>query len=469
MEGGYRQILVMAIPLILSTGSWSVKLFADRMFLAWYSPEAIAASVPAGILSFAFLSFFIGTASYVNTFVAQYYGSGRMDRIGAIVGQGTYLAMIGGLIHLCLIPFSENIFRLIGHSYAVQQQEVVYFRILCYGAFAPIAASAMAGFYTGRGENWPVMWINAASALLNIVLDYALIFGKWNFPNLGIYGAGIATVVSGFFSVVIYTLLIFRRSHNQTYRILKGFVFNRNLFARLLRFGIPNGTQFFIDMAGITVFILLIGRLGTIELAATNIALNINTLVFMPMLGLGIAVSVLVGQNLGRNNPSIAERSSYSGLHIALIYMGSIVAAFLLFPDFFLKAFSMKADKASFKPIYAIVVVLLRFVAVYSFFDAFTIIFASSIKGAGDTRFVMYMVIIASVVGLVIPSYIALVIFKAGIYVGWTIVTCYIILLGCIFYFRFLGGKWKSMRVIEDTPHTPSSGFPVVPLIEHEI
>ena len=81
-EAGYRELLVVALPLIVSTGSWSVQQFVDRMFLAWYSPEAMAASMPAGITNFTVMSLFIGTASYTGTFVAQYNGAGQKDGWG---------------------------------------------------------------------------------------------------------------------------------------------------------------------------------------------------------------------------------------------------------------------------------------------------------------------------------------------------------------------------------------------------
>src|SRR5271169_2838719 len=103
-EGGYRQILVIASPLILSTGSWSLQHFVDRMFLAWYSPESLAASTPAGILNYTVMSLFIGTAGYVSTFVAQYHGAGRPERIGPSVWQGIYISAIGAIAMALLIP-----------------------------------------------------------------------------------------------------------------------------------------------------------------------------------------------------------------------------------------------------------------------------------------------------------------------------------------------------------------------------
>ena len=103
LEAGYREVLVVAIPLILSTASWSVQHFVDRMFLAWYSPETIAAAMPAGMVHFSMVSIFMGTAGYVSTFVAQYYGAKRYHRIGPALWQGIYMSLIGGVLILTVL------------------------------------------------------------------------------------------------------------------------------------------------------------------------------------------------------------------------------------------------------------------------------------------------------------------------------------------------------------------------------
>lgn len=127
------------------------------MFLTWYSAETIAAAMPAGIMNFMIMSLFMGIASYVGTFVAQYYGSHQYRMIGPAVWQGFYIGIIGGLFHLLLIPLAPSIFGLIGHARILQHHEVVYFQYLCLGAFPAIAASAMSGFFSGRGRTWPLM------------------------------------------------------------------------------------------------------------------------------------------------------------------------------------------------------------------------------------------------------------------------------------------------------------------------
>jgi len=450
-EAGYRSVLSIAVPLILSTGAWSILHFVDRMFLTWYSPEAIAAAMPAGMLNFTIMSLFLGTAGYVTTFVAQYHGSGQHQRIGPVLWQGIYIAVAGGILHLFLIPLAGPIFRFVGHEPLVQEYEIVYFQVLCLGATPAIASSAIAGFFSGRGKAWPVMWVNVLATALNIIMDYALIFGKWGLPELGMKGAAIATVLSACFSFAIYLILFSRSGYESRYYTLRGWMFERPLFLRLMYFGFPSGVQFFLGMAGFTAFILLVGRLGTMELAATNIAFNINNLAFMPMIGFGMAVSVLVGQYLGKGKPDLAQRSVYSSFHLTFLYMASVAAAYLFVPNIFINPFASQADPASFAAIRKTTLILLRFVAIYSLFDALNIVFASAIKGAGDTRFVMFMIAIVSSLALVVPSYIALVLLQAGIYTAWTIASVYVSILGLVFLFRFLGGKWKSMRVIEQT------------------
>jgi MATE family multidrug resistance protein len=304
------------------------------------------------------------------------------------------------------------------------------------------------------------MWANVGATVVNITFNYLLIFGKLGFPEMGIRGAAVATVISGVFLCLTYLILVSRFKYRKQYRIWAGWRWNRTLFIRLLRFGLPSGVLFFIDVFGFTLFLLLLGRLGTTALAATNIAFNINTFAFMPMIGIGVTVSVLVGQYLGDNNPVRAEYSVFSGLQLTVVYMTLIAVSYVALPGLYLYFYEAGADPAGFPEIKRIAVILLRFVALYSLFDAMNIIFSSALKGAGDTRFIMLMVGVMSSCFLVIPSYLAIVIMGQSLYTGWVIITMYVILLGFSFLWRFRGGKWKSMRVIEEIPPSLATDVP---------
>ena len=450
-DGGYRQVLALAVPLVLSTGSWSLQGFINRMFLIWHSPESLAAAMPAGMVNYAIMSIFITTAGYVSTFAAQYHGAGQDDRVGGSLWQAAPIALLAGIVNLALIPAAAIFFRWVGHDPAVQVEEVAFFRILCLGAFPAVMSSAFSGMLSGLGRTRPVMVVTLVTTGINILLDWLLIFGNLGFPALGIEGAGWASITAGIVQLISYAVIIFRRGYRERFRTLDMRP-RKKEFLALLRYGLPSGVQFFIDMAGFTIFILLVGRLGRNELAATNLAFNVNTIAFMPMLGIGITVSVLVGQALGRNDPARARYSVRSAFDITFVYMVAIAALFFLLPRVFLRPFAAASDPRTFPVIADLTVVLLKYVAVYTLFDALNIIFSSAIKGAGDTRFVMWMILCVSFGVLVIPSFIAIRYLSATIFTCWGLATTYGIVLGFAFFLRYRSGKWSSMRVIEAPP-----------------
>lgn len=454
-EGGYRDVLVLAIPLIISTGTTSVLHFVDRVFLAWYSAEALAAAMPASMMAHTFMSLFLGIGGYTSVFVAQYYGAARYNRVGPVIWQAIYISAAGGLLMLCLIPFSKYIFDFFGHGPLIQHNEDIYFRILCLCGFPGIAVSSISGYFSGRGKPWPVAWVNIIGVIINLFLDYIFIFGKLGLPEMGIKGAGYATLIANIFTLSIFLFLISAGSQNKVYHTIKGWRPDKELLLRMLRYGTPAGMQYFLDMAAFTLFLLLLGRLGTVSLVATNIAFNINTLAFMPMIGCGMAISVLVGQFLGKGRPDMAEKSSYSGFHMTFIYMLTVSILYVVVPDVFIAPFAMRTDPAEFAEIYRLSVVLLRFVAVYSIFDTMSIIFSSAVKGAGDTKFVMYMSVIMAWLIMVVPSYIAIEILGWGVLSCWVFATLFVCILGVGFYLRFLQGKWKGMLVIEKADDIP--------------
>ncbi len=448
----FKEVFVLAFPLIISSSAWTIQHFVDRMFLAWYSTDAVAASMPAGMLNMLTTSVFFGTALFIETFVAQYFGAKQFEKIGAIVWQGFYIGAVGGILHIVLIFFAEPLFKAIGHEPNVSAMEIAYFQTLCLGAFAVISSGAMAGFFAGRGKTKQVMMATLFQTCTNILLDYILIFGKFNLPALGIKGAGLASVISAYVHLLFLLFLAIRPINEKRYKIFSQWKPDRNLLKRLIRFGLPSGLQGTIDLAGFSIFLLLLGKIGKIQLAATNIAFNINILAFMPMIGIGMAVSILVGQQLGANNPEKAEDYTWAGFIITFSYMFLLAFLYIAVPEIFIKPFSFRADPSEFEIIHQIAVILLRFVAFYSLFDGMNIIFASALRGAGDTKFIMKAVAIISIFILILPSFFFIVVLKKGIYVAWTIATVYVVLLALMFFFRFRKGKWKRMRVIETKP-----------------
>lgn len=463
--GGYRDVLRVGFPLALSTSSWGLMHFVDRMFLSWYSNDALAGAVPGSVSNFVLVAFFMGTATYVNTFIAQYMGANRPRQVGSVLWQGIYFSIFSGIFLLGAIPLAGPLFRFVGHDPGVREMEIQYFRILCYGSGAHVLGSTLSCFFIGRGKTLVVMWVNITATGANVVLDYAWIFGNWGFPEAGIRGAGYATVAATALRLLLYMAIVLLPYHRRTYGTAGGWRLNPRLFRRLMRFGLPSGIHFMLDVLGFSLFILLVGKIDKQALAATNVAFNINSLAFMPMLGFAFAVSTLVGQYLGAGRPDLAERSANSAFLMTFTYVGAFCVAYLAAPRLFVRFFGSRENPEEFERIGQTVVILLRFVAAYSIFDMLNVVYAHAIKGAGDTRFVMWVSVSLSWVILVVPTYLTCMVFKGGIRTAWSFMTAYVILLGIIFYLRFRGGKWKTMRVIEAVPRARGP-LPELPTVE---
>lgn len=445
---GGREVLQIAFPLIISTGSWSLMHFTDRMLLTWHSSTEIAAAMPAGILHLSFLCLPFGIAGYLNTFVAQYDGAGQPGRIGSVVWQGIWLGLFMVPLFLAATPLASAIFAAAHHTPAIAQCEVIYFRTLTYGAGGAVIACALSTFFTGRGNNLPIMQVNIAAALLNVVLDYALIFGHGGFPEMGIEGAGWATVISLWFKGIAYMAIMLMPVHRAKYGTLSGWRLNGPMIRRLIRFGGPNGVHMLVEVSAFTFFILLVGNLGEEAMAATALAFSINALSFIPLLGVGLSVSTLVGRQLGRNLPDLAARATRTALTITLGYMGIIVLLYVGAPGIFLLPHMHGVQDKDFESIRQLVIILLRYIALYGLFDVLNVTFVGALKGAGDTRFILltHLIVTPCTVGMLL---IGIRWYQADIFWCWTVVTIWVIALGVIFSLRFLQGKWRSMRVIE--------------------
>lgn len=307
----------------------------------------------------------------------------------------------------------------------------------------------MSSFYTGRGLTRTVMLVHFIGAAINIPLDYCLINGVGPFPELGILGAGIATNTAYAVIVIILCGLFFNSFNRLEFGTWKERKFNKDMSIRLIRYGFPSGAQFFLEIFGFTFFIQMLGRIGNLQLATSNIVLSIISLAFMPMVGFHIGTSTLVGQAIGQGKPEKGVYATTSALHIALIYMALIAFILVSFPEPLLKLFESKGNSIiQSNEIVALGKNLLRFVVIYCLFDALNLVYSGAIKGAGDTKFTMWAIGVLSLCIMIIPVFIAVEIFHAGIYTAWILASFYVCVLGMTFMMRYRQGKWKEMSVI---------------------
>ncbi|MBN2712188.1 MAG: MATE family efflux transporter [Planctomycetes bacterium] len=442
-SGSVGEVLRIAFPLIMATSSHALRLFSDRLMLSRFSQESLSASLSAGVMTFASMCFFMGTASYAGTFVAQYTGAGRSGRVGASVWQGIYLALFGGLCLAMLSTQAHAIFAWVGHSPLVQVQQVYYFRILASMAVFPLLTGAIMCFWSGRGRTWTIFLISSSGVAINIFFNWLLIFGNWGFPELGIRGAAIATDISSVFALCFALTLFWAKSNRKQFETFPRKTFQWSLFSRLVRFGVPNGVNMFLDVAAFNIFVLILGKHGLVEGAATAIAFSMNAMAFIPMIGIGMTVNILVGQSIGADDIPHAKRSVRSAIKIISLYMGVMSGLFLLTPGWFVSLFN------SGNEVRVMATGFLRYIATYLVFDGFFIIYQNAIKGAGDTKFSMYAGVVIAWLCLVVPC---LILYSYDYPIGylWSVFVAYIMLAGTVFFMRYRCGKWENMKVIEN-------------------
>jgi MATE family multidrug resistance protein len=441
----------LAFPLILSNSFWTLQITIDRVLLAKYDPDAVGAAMAAVLIFYTPLILLQFTANYATTFVAQYVGAGRPERVGPAVWQAIHFSLVTGLAFLALVPLAGPVMQAIGHAPRLVELETIYFECLCFSALPTLITAAACAFFAGRGDSWTVLLINGVGLLVNAVLDYCWIFGYFGFPEGGIAGAGWATVIGTVASAIVGMALMLRGRFRREFCTLSGWRLERELFWRLMRYGFPNGLHVAADTLAFTCFMLIVGLMGPTELAASSIAITINMVAFMPMLGMGQAVTVLVGQRLGQDRPELAEKTTWTGFKLAWLYMVAIAFLYVATPDVFLFMFKNESDAEKWSVVAGLVRYLLRFVAFYSIFDSMLLVFSFALRGAGDTRFVTAVSLCLSWPLMVAPCWL---VWQWGWDLGfaWGAAATYVVTVAVIFWLRFRQGKWKTMRVIEHAP-----------------
>jgi MATE family multidrug resistance protein len=451
---GVREVLGLALPMVVSTLSWTMMTFIDSVILQRYvSGEAMSAQFSASVVWFTMLSLFWGVCTYVSTFASQYYGDGQYQKIGPITWQGVWLAVLFAPLAAAAVPLAPSFFA--EHGTEVTALEIRFFQILCWGACGMLAAQALEAFFSGQGRTRVVMCVDALAVVVNLILACVLVIGLGGVQSWGADGAAWATVVAQWSRAAMYFVLLLRRRHREEFGTLSGMRFNPKLMARLIRYGGPSGVQMALDVGGFAVFVQMVGKLGTEEFQATSLVFRVSHVAFMPVWGLGMATAVLVGQKLGENRPDLARRAASTTLALALAYMGAMSLMFTLTPDIFLNQFfghgEVVKSAAEVRPL---VVQLLFFVAAYNMFDAAIIILVSVLRGAGDTQFVMLVSACMACI-LAAGSWATVEQLNLDLYAAWTFITGWVWALAVIYVVRYRQGRWQSMRVIEQVHHAP--------------
>lgn len=445
-QASLQELWILSYPLIITMGAQVVMQFVDRMFLAWNSHNALAACVPAGALAMTFSSMFMGLASYTSVFISQFYAQKKYASVTVSLWQGIFLAVASSVLLACLTPLGNGLINLFGHEESVRLLEIKYFSILnIFGGLAVIN-NALGAFFSGRGQTKIPMWAAIFGNIVNIGLDYVMIFGKLGFPEMGITGAAWATVISMAMVTVMFCTLLFAGKIRKEYKLTKLAGFYKPIFSRLLRFGLPNGFGFLMDVVSFTLFTFMVGNIDTISLQASNIVMSMQPVVFTVILGLGIGIQILVSKYQGLRRPDLSVRVVKNACAIGYTYAGAVGLCFFFAAPVFIGLF-VPPNSLDAATISAKTYPLMKLVSLFVLCDATYLIFGEAIRGAGDTKFYMYVMVFCAW-GLLVPGT-WFIVYKLhlSVFWVWSWLTFYAGLTAVLMLWRFWKGKWKSIVI----------------------
>jgi len=449
-----REVMRIALPLMISTGTFSLVLFADRTLLLYFGDGThMSASMAAGNLYWTLVCFPIGLASMTGAIVAQYVGSGREREVGRFLWQSVWLALASIPLFAFIAVITPWLFRFSGQVDELVPLETTYMRILLLGAVGSVIETGLSGFFSGTQRTRVIMWASIATGLLNVVLDVWFIFGGFGLPAMGIAGAAWASVIAFWFKAVIFAVLLLRPTFEQRYAIRGGFGFDTAMLKNLLYFGVPAGLQYLTEAGGFTVIILQIGQLGDIPLRATTMAINFNMIAFIPLIGVAIAVSVLVGHHLTDSGPRGAILATRAALVIGWVYSIAWALLYFLAPSMLLSLYAVGSPGAETAEAIALARHLLIFVGFYVLFDATQLILAGALRGAGDTWFVLLAAVVVSLgavaVGGLGETFATQRLGISLLHWWWGMITVWVWSLAVVMVFRYRQGRWKNMRMVQ--------------------
>ena len=294
-----RTLLRLAAPMVLARASQSVITFADAIQVKHLGYQAIAATATGGLNVLLVVTLAWGTVFIVQSFVAQLAGRGERDQAPRYAWYGLAIALGAGLFAAALIPLLGPALALTRYSPAVRDQMTDYMAIRMTSVFAVAGVEALGNWYGGLGNTWMQMVAGLITMVAAVVLNWVLIDGHLGAPAMGVNGAALASTIASFLGFGFVAIAFWRRWGGAPTTRATGLSLHE--LRRVLRFGLPNGLNWFLEFAAFQLFVnVVLANLGDATVAALNVVIAVNSIAFMPAFGLASAGAILAGQAIGR-------------------------------------------------------------------------------------------------------------------------------------------------------------------------
>jgi MATE family multidrug resistance protein len=436
------ELLFLAAPTVAQMASYTVMQFIDTWILSRLSGEAATAAANSGLLAFAGISFGMGVIVLVNSMVSQSFGRGDFRDCGTYLWQGIWVGVLIGLGLASLIPLGGTFFHAFGHAPRFAQMEVVYWRIVLIAPAVKLISLALGQFHLGVDRPFAPLVSAVVGVSINAVAALALVLGRFGFHSWGVAGAAWAQNIGITVEMLVLIGFAMRPTVRKTFGTLQ--IRPRvDYMVALVRVGVPSGVQWFSDVLAWGVFCNgVLAVVGIPAMQANTFMLRYMVVMFMPAIGIGAAVTALVGRYIGRGEPDMAERRAHLGFFVCLLYVIPCGFFFIVARRPLMSVFTSDPEVLRIGEMYLI------FAAVYEIFDAMYINYISALRGAGDT---LVPAVVMGITCWTISVFGGWVVAKwapewnpAG---PWVMGCVYGAMVGIFMVARFRGGKWRGIRM----------------------
>lgn len=389
-----NRVLTLALPIIGGMTSQNILNLVDTAFVGRLGDASLAAVGLGGFANFMAIAFITGLASGVQAIAARRKGEGNDHETAVGLNGGLLLAIgIGVPLSISLFFLAPYLFPLLNSDPAVVAIGVPYWQARLVGMVFVGMNFCFRGYWNGVNQSGYYMRTLLMMHALNIFFNYALIFGHFGFPEMGATGAGIGTSLALAFGAGYYVYLGLR--HARPNGFLQG-IPNKSQFSSMLKLALPSSIQTFFFAAGLTAMYWIIGQVGTRELAAANVLVNIMLVCILPAIGLGLAAASLAGQALGANDPTQAKQWGWDVTLVGFIFLLILGSPMWLATTSVLSVFI--SDPATIQ----LASLPLKMVGWFIAFDGIGLILMNALLGVGAAKTVMKISIISQW-GLFLP------------------------------------------------------------------
>ncbi len=378
-----RPMMRLAAPLVLAELGWMSMVIVDTIMVGWQrgSAVAIAAVGLAGNLYYAIAIFGTGLMLGLDTLVSHSYGAGDLEDAHRSLVNGNYLSLAMAPALMGLVRLWEPVLRLLKVQPAVLEQAIPYLHAVNWSTAPLLFFFVFRRYLQGINLAKPVMFSILSANAINVVGNWALIYGHFGFHALGTVGSGWATCASrAYMAAVLAAYCVYYDLRYKTGFLKAARLPHYPRVRQIVRLGFPAAMQLGMEVAVFAVATALIARLGAVPLASYQIALNTVSFTYMVPLGISSAAAVRVGQGLGRSDPHGASRAGWTALALGTAFMTCTALAFWLVPRAIVRIYT--PDPVVIRAASA----LLFVAAFFQLFDGFQTVATGALRGAGDTR-----------------------------------------------------------------------------------